>query len=70
MQFFKILIFFIFLHIVYDNTFVSARKSPRVVPFGSGTSLKSELGYQRLFFRLIENYGQFQNGRCKIHDFS
>ena len=62
MQFFKISIFSIFLHIVYDNRFVSARKSPRAVSFGSDTSLKSELGYQCLIFRVIDHYGQFQNG--------
>ena len=70
MQFFKIGNFFnFFLHIVYDNRFV-ARKSTWAVPFGSDTSLKSELGYQCLIFRVIYHYGQFQNGRSKIHDFS
>ena len=39
---------FIFLHIVYDNRFVSARNSPRAVPFGKDTSLTSELGYRML----------------------
>ena len=34
------------MHIVYDNRFVSARKSPWAVPFGSDASPKSELGYQ------------------------
>ena len=60
---------FIFLQIVYDNGFVSARKSPCAVPFGSDTSLKSELGYQCLIGRVIDHYGQFQNGRRKIHVF-
>ena len=62
--------FIIFLHIVYDNRFVSARKSPWAVPFGSDTSLKSELGYRCLIFRVIDHYGQFQNDRRKIHDLS
>ena len=70
MIFFKIVIFFIFLHIVYDNRFVSARKSPWAVPFGSDISLKSELGYQCLIRQVIDHYGQFQNGRRKIHVFS
>ena len=67
------IIHLIFLHIVYDkfdNRFFYARKSPSVVPFGSDTSLKSELGYQCLIFRVIDHYGQFQNDRRKIHDFS
>ena len=59
-----------FLHIVYGNRFVYARKFPWAVPFGSDTSLKSELGYQCLIFRVVDHYGQFQNGRRKIHDFS
>ena len=63
-------IFSIFLHIVYDNKLVSALKSPWAVAFGSDTSLKSELGYQCLIFRVIDYYGQFQNGRREIHDFS
>ena len=62
--------FFIFLHIVYDNRFVSARKSTWAVPFGSEASPKSELGYQCLIRRVIDHYGQFQNGRRKIHGFS
>ena len=33
------------------------------------TSLKSELGYQCLIRRVIDHYGQFQNGRRKIHGF-
>ena len=33
-------------------------------------SLKSELGYQCLIRRVIDHYGQFQNGRRKIHVFS
>ena len=33
-------------------------------------SLKSELGYQCLTRRVINRYGQFQNGRRKIHVFS
>ena len=40
-----------------------------MVPFGSDTSLKLELGYQCLIFRVIDHYGQFQNGCRKIHDF-
>ena len=36
---------------------------------GSDTSLKSELGYQCLIRRVIDHYGQFQNGRRKIHVF-
>ena len=67
MHFFLIFIFFIFLHIVYDNRFVSARKA---VPFISDTSLMSELGYQCLIRRVIYHYGQFQHGRRKIHGFS
>ena len=47
------IIFFIFLHIVYDNRFVSARKSPWAVPFGSDASPKSELCYQCLIRRVI-----------------
>ena len=70
MQFFKIFNFLIFLHIVYDNRFVYARKSPWAVPFGSDTSLRSKFGYRYLIFRVIDHYGQFQNGRRKIHDFS
>ena len=70
MQFFKFFIFFIILHIVYDNMFFSMRKSPWAVPFGSDTSLKSELGYQCLIRRVIDHYGQFQNGRYKVHVFS
>ena len=66
---FKFSFFFIFLQIVYDNMFVSARKSSCAVPFGSDTSLKSELGYQYLIRRVIDHYGQFQNGRRKIHVF-
>ena len=66
MQFFKI---FNFFHIVFDNRFVSARKAPWAVPLGSDTSLKSELGYQCLIRRVIDQFGQFQNGRLKIHVF-
>ena len=69
-QKFQNIIFFIFLHIVYDIMFVSARNSPWAVPFGSYTSLKSESGYQCLIRRVIDHYGQFQNGRHKIHGFS
>ena len=58
------------MHIVHDNRFVSARKSPWAVPFGSDTPLKSELGYQCLIFQEVDHYGQFQNGRRKIYDFS
>ena len=50
--------------------FVSALKSPWVVPFGSDASPKSELGYRCLIRRVIDHYGQFQNGRRKIHGFS
>ena len=39
---------------------------PRAVPFGSDTSLKSESGYQCLIRRVIDHYGQFQNGRRKM----
>ena len=63
-------IFFIFLHIVYENRFVSAQKSPWAVPFGSYTSLKSVIGYQCLIRRVIDHYGQFQNGHRKFHGFS
>ena len=70
MHFFLIFIFFNFLQIVYDNGFVSARKSPCAVPFGSDTSLSSELGYQCLIRRVIDHYGQFQHGRRTIHVFS
>ena len=58
------------MHIVYDNRLVHAPKSPLAEPFGSDTSLKSELGYQCLIRRVIDNYGQFQNGRRKIYGFS
>ena len=61
--------FLFFLHIVFDSRFCSARKAPWAVPFGSGTSLKSELGYQCLIRPVIDHYGQFQNGRRKIHVF-
>ena len=37
---------------------------------GSDTSFKSELGYQGLIRRVIDHYGQFQNGRRKIHGIS
>ena len=69
-MFSKLSFFFIFLHIVYDNKFVSARKATWAVPFGSDASPKSELGYQCLIRRVIDHYGQFQNGRRKIHVFS
>ena len=50
--------------------FVAAQKSPRAVPFGSDTFFKSKLGYQCLIRQIIDHYGQFQNGRRKIHVFS
>ena len=50
--------------------FVVAQKSPTAVLFGSDTFFKSELGYQCLIRQIIDHYGQFQNGRCKIHVFS
>ena len=40
------------------------------VPFGSETSLKSEIDYQCFILRVIDHYCLFQNGRRKIHDFS
>ena len=70
MQFFIFFHFFHFLHRVYETRFISARKSPWAVPFGSHTSLKSESGYQCLIRQVIDHYGQFQNGRRKIHVFS
>ena len=62
-------IFQFFVCIVYDNRLFSIRTSPCGVPFGSNTFLKSELVYQCLIFQVIGHYGQFQNGRLKIHDF-
>ena len=38
--------------------------------FDSDTSLKSEVGYECLILRVIDHYGQFQDGHRKIHDFS
>ena len=58
------------MHIVYYNRLVYALMSPWAVAFGSDTSLKSELGYKCLIFRVIDHYRQLQNGRRKIHDFS
>ena len=70
MIFFKIVNFFHFFAYSLWQQVCYARKSPWAVPFCSDTSLKSELGYQCLIFWVFDHYGQFQNGRRKIHDFS
>ena len=38
--------------------------------FAQTHPFKSELNYQCLIFRVIDQYGQFENGRRKIHDFT
>ena len=70
MQFFKNVNFFRFFASSLWQQGCFCTKSPREVPFGSDTSLKSELGYQCLIRWLIDQYGQFQNRRRKIHVFS
>ena len=50
MIFFKIVNFFNFLHIVYDNRLFSVQKSLRAIAFGSDTPLKVRNRLQMLGF--------------------
>ena len=70
MPFFKFLFFFHFFAYSLRQQVRFCTNVSTGVAFGSDTSLRSELGYQCLIRRVIDHYGQFQNGRRKIHVFS